>query len=57
MLQGLMSSIRRLLGMPDYPGYIEHVRTCHPERSVPSEREYYEQYLERRYGGGTSRCC
>jgi len=57
MFQRLMSSIRRLMGMPDYPGYVEHVRACHPERAVPSEREYYEQYLERRYGNGVSRCC
>ena len=57
MFQRLMSSIRRMMGMPDYPGFVKHVRACHPERAMPSEREYYEQYLERRYGNGTSRCC
>jgi uncharacterized short protein YbdD (DUF466 family) len=57
VLQKVLSAVRRLVGMPDYQGYVTHIRECHPERSVPSEREYYEQYLERRYGAGTSRCC
>jgi len=57
MFQKMASALRRMMGMPDYAGYVEHVRTCHPERAVPSEREYYDQYLERRYGSGTSRCC
>ena len=57
MLRKVLGVVRRLMGMPDYDGFIEHVRACHPERAVPSEREYYDQYLERRYGSGTSRCC
>ncbi len=57
MLQKVMTAIRRLTGMPDYEGYLKHLRARHPERAVPTEREYYEQYLERRYGSGTSRCC
>jgi uncharacterized short protein YbdD (DUF466 family) len=57
MFQNVVATIRRLVGMPDYQGYVDHVRACHPERAVPSEREYYDQYLERRYGAGTSRCC
>lgn len=57
MVEKILKTVRRLMGMPDYRAYVEHSRTRHPERAIPSEREYYEQYLERRYGGGTSRCC
>jgi uncharacterized short protein YbdD (DUF466 family) len=28
--------------MPNYEAYLEHLRSCHPECPVPSEREYYE---------------
>ena len=49
--------IRRVAGMPDYAAYVEHARRCHPERPVPSEREYYEDYVRMRYEGGATRCC
>jgi len=49
--------LRRVAGMPDYSAHVEHLRRCHPERPVPSEREFFEQYLEHRYGDGPSRCC
>jgi uncharacterized short protein YbdD (DUF466 family) len=49
--------LRRIAGMPDYRAYVEHVRRCHPERALPTEREYFEQYLAARYGDGPTRCC
>ena len=49
--------VRRVAGMPDYKSYAAHVRRCHPERAVPSEREYYEDYVASRYGDGPTRCC
>ena len=54
---GLVSSLKHLLGMPDYQRFVEHLRRCHPERPVPSEREFFEQYVTDRYGTGTTRCC
>jgi uncharacterized short protein YbdD (DUF466 family) len=50
-------TVRRIAGMPNYEAYIEHLRACHPEWAVPSEREYYELYLKGRYEGGGMRCC
>ena len=55
--RGLLSAVKRLLGMPDYQRFVEHVRQCHPERPVPSEREFFEQYVKDRYGTGATRCC
>ncbi len=49
--------LRQLAGMPDYAGHVEHLRTCHPERAVPSEREFFEEYVRARYADGPTRCC
>jgi uncharacterized short protein YbdD (DUF466 family) len=43
--------------MPDYEAYLRHLRRCHPSRPIPSEREYFDRYLEERYGNGPTRCC
>jgi uncharacterized short protein YbdD (DUF466 family) len=56
MLQKMLQAIRRVVGMPDYQGYVEHLRLCHPERPIPTEREYFEEWMEARYHG-VSRCC
>lgn len=53
----LASLVRRITGMPDYAAYTAHLRRCHPERPVPSEREFFAEYLRTRYGDGASRCC
>ncbi len=49
--------IRRISGMPDYPAYVEHLRRCHPGRPVPSERDFYEEFVRARYADGPTRCC
>jgi uncharacterized short protein YbdD (DUF466 family) len=46
-----------MLGMPDYQRYLAHLRERHPERPVPTEREYYEEFLRARYADGPNRCC
>jgi uncharacterized short protein YbdD (DUF466 family) len=52
-----MSAIRRIAGMPDYDAHVEHLRRCHPERPLPSEREFFEEYVRARYADGPTRCC
>ena len=49
--------LRRVAGMPDYGKYVEHLRRRHPGCPVPTEREYFEQYVAARYGDGPTRCC
>jgi uncharacterized short protein YbdD (DUF466 family) len=56
-LREWLSDLRRVVGMPDYPAYLRHLQRCHPERPVPSEREYFDLYLRARYGDGPTRCC
>jgi uncharacterized short protein YbdD (DUF466 family) len=53
----VLSVIRRIAGMPDYPAHLEHLRRCHPERALPSEREFYEEFVRARYADGPTRCC
>lgn len=43
--------------MPDYAAYVEHVRRCHPDQPIPTEREFYDSYLQSRYGDAPTRCC
>lgn len=53
----LVRIVRRILGMPDYQAYVAHLRTTHPECPVPSERQYFEEFVRARYSGGPTRCC
>lgn len=55
--QPLLSIIRQIAGMPDYPAHVEHLRRCHPERPIPTERQFYEDFVRTRYGDGPTRCC
>jgi uncharacterized short protein YbdD (DUF466 family) len=56
-LQMLGSVVRRLAGMPDYAAYTEHLRCAHPERPIPTEGEFYDEFVRRRYEDGPTRCC
>jgi uncharacterized short protein YbdD (DUF466 family) len=51
------SLVRRVAGMPDYERHIQHLRECHPELSLPTERQFFEDFVRARYGDGPTRCC
>jgi uncharacterized short protein YbdD (DUF466 family) len=53
----LLSGLRRVFGMPDYERYLQHLHACHPEAPVPTEKEFFAQYVAARYGDGPTRCC
>ena len=57
LLQRIISAVRAVAGMPDYQAYVAHLRRCHPERPVPTERLFYDEFVKRRYGDGPTRCC
>jgi uncharacterized short protein YbdD (DUF466 family) len=57
MIHRAGAAVRRISGMPDYAAHLEHLRRCHPERPVPTEREFYEEFVRLRYGDGPTRCC
>jgi uncharacterized short protein YbdD (DUF466 family) len=53
----ILSVLKSLTGMPDYQAHLEHLRRCHPGRSLPSEREFFDEFVRTRYGDGPTRCC
>jgi uncharacterized short protein YbdD (DUF466 family) len=57
ILQRVLSTIRRVVGMPDYAAHVEHLRRFHPGYPIPSERDYFDQFVRARYGEGPTRCC
>jgi len=52
-----MSAVRRIAGMPDYSAHVEHLRRCHPDQPVPTQRQFYDEFTRARYGDGPTRCC
>ena len=53
----LRTTARLVCGVPDYEGYVAHLRRLHPERPVPSYEEFFAERQAARYGAGRSRCC
>lgn len=56
-LERCLGHFRRVVGMPDYAAYVDHLRVTHPSWPVPSEGEFFDLYLRARYGDGPTRCC
>ncbi|MBA2627322.1 MAG: YbdD/YjiX family protein [Gemmatimonadales bacterium] len=49
--------LRRIAGMPDYGAHVAHLRRAHPDRPVPTRKEFFDEYLRTRYADGPTRCC
>lgn len=52
-----IQTLKRITGMPDYPGYLQHMAEHHPGCAVLSERDFSMAQVNARYGNGASRCC
>ena len=52
-----LTFLRRIAGMPDYVAHVEHLRRCHPDQPVPTERQFFDEFTRARYGDGPTRCC
>jgi len=48
--------LAQVMGEGDYARYCDHVRIRHPNRKLPSEKEFYLSRLNERYSRPT-RCC
>jgi len=55
--RSLCTTCRQVFGMPDYERYLAHATARHSDAPVLTRSEYFEQAIERRYGGGGARCC
>ncbi len=49
--------VHLLVGMPSYDKYVEHMRTMHPDRIPKTQKEFFKEALEKKYGAGGARCC
>ena len=49
--------LRRVLGAPDYEGYLAHVRSAHPNSAPMTRDEFVRARLEERYSRPGARCC
>jgi uncharacterized short protein YbdD (DUF466 family) len=56
-LRALVRTLRRVMGMPDYQEHLEHLRRCHPDQPLPTEREFFDEFVRTRYADGPTRCC
>lgn len=56
-LQQVAPIVRRIIGAPDYEGYIAHAAECHPDRPLMTRDEFVASRLADRYSRPGSRCC
>ena len=56
-LRALVQTLRRVMGMPDYQAHLEHLRHFHPDHPLPTEREFFDEFVRARYADGPTRCC
>ena len=57
LVPSFLSVLRSIAGMPNYAAYLEHLRRAHPDRPIPTEGEFYEEFVRSRYEDGPTRCC
>jgi uncharacterized short protein YbdD (DUF466 family) len=57
VVRTFLGALRRIAGMPDYAAYLEHLGRCHPDRPLPTRRQFYDEFTRSRYEDGPSRCC
>ena len=57
-LRAFLRTVREIVGAPDYERYLEHQAAHHPGCAPLTPREYYAEFVTRRFGGaGPTRCC
>lgn len=53
----IVVAARRIAGIPDYETYVAHLRSCHPERTIPTPAAFFAERQRARYRAGAGRCC
>lgn len=56
-LRTALAILHRIIGAPDYDGYVAHARLAHPDRPLLTRDEFVKQRLEDKYSRPGSRCC
>ncbi|WDL70410.1 KCU-star family selenoprotein [Helicobacter winghamensis] len=45
-----------LVGMPSYDKYLEHFKKNHPDKIPKSQKEFFKEAMEAKYGAGRNKC-
>jgi uncharacterized short protein YbdD (DUF466 family) len=53
----LGQAMRLMVGLPDYEGYVAHMRATHPDRPAMTYEEFFRERQNARYGTGAGKCC
>ena len=53
----MIRTVHRIIGAPDYAGYLAWMRRNHPGHRVMSREEHARECLDRRYTQPGNRCC
>ncbi|MDR7074632.1 CstA-like transporter-associated (seleno)protein [Fictibacillus barbaricus] len=57
VLQIISYISKGISNLPDYQAYVRHVQEKHPGQIPPTEKEFFEELLENKYGPNAKRCC
>jgi uncharacterized short protein YbdD (DUF466 family) len=49
--------VRKIIGVPDYETYKQHMAATHPDCAIMTEREFAEDRLVNKYSKPGQRCC
>ena len=53
----LGQAMRLMIGLPDYDGYVAHMRATHPDRPVMTYEAFFRERQDARYSSRTGKCC
>ncbi|RAX55996.1 KCU-star family selenoprotein [Helicobacter sp. 10-6591] len=45
-----------LVGMPSYDKYLEHMRIYHPDKIPKTQKEFFTEAMNSKYGVGRTKC-
>jgi uncharacterized short protein YbdD (DUF466 family) len=56
-VEEVLRVVRRIIGAPDYEGYLAHATAAHPGQKPLSREEFIQRRLEDRYCKPGGKCC
>ena len=56
-LRAVHDAVLRIIGAPDYDGYVAHMREHHPDQPVLTRDAFMRERLAARYERPGARCC
>ena len=57
LLAGVRDAYHGIFGIPDYEAYLKHRAARHPGEAVLTRKQFAAKWIDRKYGGMSSRCC